>query len=295
MKRFFDKLIFPPLWVVFAFTLLTVCGMVVAISSGMEHSILNYVIYGISFYCLCIVTAFLIKNSKNGFKSIKNKIFGTKYGNRYITDVDFKTKVTLYLSLVINLGNIGLNIIYGIIFHTNWFFVLSVYYATLTCLRFILAIYIRGHIIGTNMLGEWRRARLCAAVLTLINISLTGVVLMMMYLDKGFTYGGILIYVMATYTFYHVIVAIIDLVKNRKYKSPVISSVKIVKLAAALVSMLSLETAMLSSFGAEMGALEKRIFIAATGAGICVIVLGLSSYMIVKSTNEINRIKENDQ
>ena len=118
---------------------------------------------------------------------------------------------------------------------------------------------------------------------------------MMMYQNKGFTYAGMLIYVMAAYSFYHITVAIVDFVKYRKHKSPVMNSIKMIKLAAALVSMLSLETAMLSSFGAEMDALEKRIFIAATGAGICVIVLGLSSYMIVKSTNEINRIKENNQ
>ena len=36
---------------------------------------------------------------------------------------------------------------------------------------------------------------------------------------------------------------------------------------------------------------EKRIFIAATGAGISLIVIGLSSYMIVKSTNEIKRLE----
>jgi hypothetical protein len=206
--------------VVIVFTLLTLGGMAAAISSGMANTVINYVIYGISFYGLCIVTAFLIKNSKNGFRSVKRKIYGTKYGNMYMTDVEFKTKITLYISLLINLGNVGLNIIYGITFHTNWFFVLSAYYATLTALKFILALYTRNHVLGADMLGEWKRARLCAAVLTLINLSLTGVVLMMMYQNKGFTYNGILIYVMAAYSFYHVTIAIIDLIRYRKYKDP---------------------------------------------------------------------------
>lgn len=292
MKKFFYKLIFPPFWVVIAFVLLTIFGMIIAISSGMANSVINYAIYGISFYGLSITIAFFIKNGKGEFKKLKTRVYNTKYGNRYFTDIDFKTNVSLYLNLLVNIGNIALNIIYGFVFDTNWFFILALYYATLTVVRFFLALYTRKNTLGSNMLGEWRRARLCAAVLTLINLSLTGVVLMMMYQNKGFTYAGILIYVMAAYSFYHVTVAIVELIKHRKYESPIINSVKSVKLAAALVSMLSLETAMLSSFGSNMPDSEKRIFIAATGAGISIIVIGLSSYMIVKSTNEINKLRK---
>ena len=272
--------------------LLTILGMIIAISSGMANSVINYAIYGISFYGLSITIAFFIKNGKGKFKKLKTRVYNTKYGNRYFTDIDFKTNVSLYLNLLVNIGNIALNIIYGFVFDTNWFFILALYYATLTVVRFFLALYTRKNTLGSNMLGEWRRARLCAAVLTLINLSLTGVVLMMMYQNKGFTYAGILIYVMAAYSFYHVTVAIVELIKHRKYESPIINSVKSVKLAAALVSMLSLETAMLSSFGSNMPDSEKRIFIAATGAGISIIVIGLSSYMIVKSTNEINKLRK---
>lgn len=292
MKKFFYKLIFPPFWVVIAFVLLTIFGMIIAISSGMANSVINYAIYGISFYGLSITIAFFIKNGKGKFKKLKTRVYNTKYGNRYFTDIDFKTNVSLYFNLLVNIGNIALNIIYGFVFNTNWFFILALYYATLTVVRFFLALYTRKNTLGSNMLGEWRRTRLCAAVLTLINLSLTGVVLMMMYQNKGFTYAGIFIYVMATYSFYHVTVAIVELIKHRKYDSPIINSVKSVKLAAALVSMLSLETAMLSSFGSNMPDSEKRIFIAATGAGISIIVIGLSSYMIVKSTNEINKLRK---
>lgn len=292
MKKFFYKLIFPPFGVVIAFMLLTLLGMVIAISSGMAKSVINYVIYGISFYGLSIAIAFFIKNGKGKFKNIKTRVYNTKYGNRYFTDIDFKTNISLYFNLLVNIGNIALNIVYGFVFDTNWFFTLAFYYATLTIVRFFLALYTRKNTLGSNMLGEWRRARLCAAVLTLINLSLTGIVLMMMLQNKGFTYAGILIYVMAAYSFYHITVAIIELVKHRKYKSPIINSVKIVKFTAALVSMLSLETAMLTAFGADMTDNEKRIFIAATGAGISIIVIGLSSYMIIKSTNEINKLRK---
>ncbi len=294
MKKILYKIIFPPLWVVIVFTLLCIAGMTIVSIGGFRDNPLYYAIYAVSFYAVCILTASLIKNGKNGFKSIKEKIYRTKYGSRFMTDIDFKTRVTLFLSLILNAANVALNIVYGFVYNTNWFFLLAFYYATLTALRFILALYTRRHTLGENMLGEWRRARVNAIVLTTVNLSLSGVVLMMMYQNRGFTYAGMLIYVMAAYTFYHTTTAIIDIIRYRKYNSPVINSVKMVKLAAALVSMLSLETAMLSSFGSDMAEGVKRIFIGATGAGICIVVLGLSGYMIARSTIEIKKIRKNN-
>ncbi len=293
-KRICKKIIFPSLWIKILIAVISVIGMAAAIITGFADNPILYVMYGVSFYALCVYSVFFAKQGSRIFKSAKSKIIGTKYGSRYISDIDFKTHITLYFALIMNVANIALNILYGFVFKTNWFFILAFYYSTLTLMRILLAQFTRKHTIGENMLGEWQRAHLCAAVLTLINLSLSGVVLMMMYQDKGFTYVGMLIYVMAAYSFYHITVAIIDLIKYRKYNSPIINSVKMIKLAAALVSMLSLETAMLSTFGGDMPLGEKRVMIAATGAGICLIVIGLSSFMIVESTNKINEIKENN-
>ena len=58
-------------------------------------------------------------------------------------------------------------------------------------------------------------------------------------------------------------------------------------MAAALVSMLSLETAMFSSFGEEMSLKDQRIMIALTGAGVSAVVIGMAVYMIRRTTKEI--------
>ena len=60
----------------------------------------------------------------------------------------------------------------------------------------------------------------------------------------------------------------------RKYHSPVISAARKVSLAAALVSMLSLETAMLSQFDTE-------------STGICAIIVGMGIFMIIHSTRRL--------
>ena len=116
----------------------------------------------------------------------------------------------------------------------------------------------------------------------------------MLYQNRGYDYPGVLIYVMAMYTFYSTSHAIVDIIKYRKLGSPIMSTAKIVSLCAALVSMLNLETAMFAQFGAEMAVENQQIMIAATGAGISIVVITLSIILIVRATKEIRRNKNGE-
>ena len=116
---------------------------------------------------------------------------------------------------------------------------------------------------------------------------------MMVYSNRGFEYQGMLIYVMAAYTFYITTVAIVNIVKYRKYNSPILSMTKVISLASALISMLALETAMLSQFGGDTTPEFRRMMIIATGAGISATIVLMSGYVIVRNTLEIRKLKEN--
>ena len=199
----------------------------------------------------------------------------------------YKNHVNLYRSLFINLIYVVVNAVSGIVYQTRWFGIFAVYYAIMAVMRFLLARFMRKNQIGTNRLGELKRSRLCAYILLSVNLALSGAVLMMVYYNRGFEYKGFLIYVMAMYTFYITITAIIDMVKYRKYKSPVMSVTKIIKLASALFSMLFLETAMFAQFGEGTPKEQQKNMIMATGAGICIIVVAMSAYMIVQTSKEI--------
>ena len=83
------------------------------------------------------------------------------------------------------------------------------------------------------------------------------------------------------------ILMVMNVVKYRKYRSPVMSAAKVVSLAAALVSMLSLETAMLTQFGSTDSEMSRRIMTACTGAGVCTIILAMAVYMIYHATWEL--------
>ena len=290
-KRIGKKLLFPPLWVILVLCMISVAALAVVFVKGWDSLPVASLVYVTAFYSLAVLCTFCWKVFPGYYKGIKGKVYENECANRYFTDAAFKTHISLYGSLVINLIYVAVNAVSSVIYHTYWFAIFAVYYAIMAILRFLLVRYIDRNQIGKSRIGELKRSRICAFILMTVNLALSAVVLMMVYFNRGFQYQGFLIYVMAMYTFYITITAIIDMVKYRKYNSPVMSMSKIIKLASALFSMLFLETAMFSQFGADTPAETKRIMILATGAGISVIVVVMAIYMIVRSTKEIKKYR----
>jgi uncharacterized protein with PQ loop repeat len=130
----------------------------------------------------------------------------------------------------------------------------------------------------------------CGCVLLVMNQALAAIVIYIVHQNQGFSYPGVLIYGMALYAFYAIITAIINVVKFRKLGSPVLSAAKCVTLTAALVSMLSLETAMLSEFGGDDYAFRKTMT-GISGGVVCTFVLAMAIYMIVRATKYLNQQK----
>lgn len=290
-KRKGKQLLFPPIWLMIVFVIFSTAALIWVFSNEMTENPVAYVIYVMSFYTLTVVCVRLHHILPDCYKKIKEKIYKNKFGNRYMTDVQFKNHVSLYCSLSINILYIGTNAFSAYFYHTAWFGIFTVYYAIMAVMRFLLVRYINRNKLGEKRLLELKRARLCAMILTTLNLILSGAVLMILFQNRGFDYHGILIYVMAMYTFYETISAGIDLMKYRKYNNPILSTTKVIKMASALVSVLSLETAMFSQFGEDMTLENQKLMIILTGAGISVIVVTMAMYMIVQTTKEIKRLK----
>ena len=77
------------------------------------------------------------------------------------------------------------------------------------------------------------------------------------------------------------------------------SAAKVISLVSAMVSILSLETAMVTRFGDEDDFLFRRVMTGATGGGVCILVLGIAVFMIIKSSLQLKKINtreiENNQ
>lgn len=236
--------------------------------------------------CVCFVRRGM------GETPFVKKILEIPLVNRYLKEDRFRAEAALYQGFLINLFYAGVKMFSGIRYKSVWFVTLAVYYIFLAVMRFLLVHQVRKKdLAGDGRESEWRRYRLCGIILLFMNIALSGMVILVVHQNSGFEYPGMLIYIMAIYTFYATVMAVRNVIKFRKYGSPVLSAAKVINLTAALVSMLSLETAMLSQFGAADDPMFRQMMTASTGAGISVIVVGMAVFMIVRATKEIKQGK----
>ena len=288
------KWLFPPFRGIVLLTVICAVALVVVFVYHLETNPVAYVVYVVSFYTVSVLGIACGTTFPKAYKRAKAWLYGNQYGNRLMTDAVFKNQLSLYATLAVNVLYVAVNAVMYFLYQSMWFVILAVYYGILALMRFLLLKYKVKHEIGSNRRGELHRAILCSSILLLVNIVLSGAVLMILFEEKGFFYHGILIYVVALYTFYITAYAIVNVIKYRKYNSPVMLTAKIIALSAALVSMLSLETAMLAEFGAEMAEVEKRILIAATGGGVSIAVVIMSCFMILHSAKEIKTIRSTE-
>lgn len=301
MKRWNDilkKIFFPPpvpavLLALFGY------GLVIVVAAfSIEIPALQYLSYLSSAYALVItitefprLIAFVKKAKQSVYEhSLMKKVRGTAIGGRFFSDVRFRTEVLLYQGLLMNALYICMKLFSGIVYHSVWFIALALYYALLATMRVLLLRRGKKRTGRTPMEEELRRYRLCGIMLLIMNQALAGIVIFMVHQNRGFEYPGLLIYGMALYSFYSVIVATVNIVKFRKHGSPVLSAAKAINLVAAMVSILSLETAMMAQFGGNDDPALRKIMTGATGGGVCTIVIAMAVFMIWDATKQLKKL-----
>lgn len=263
--------------------------VIVALTGGIDNQVLVYVSYVLSAYALIITVTGITKIVsfiRGGFREnafVKTMLSVPVIG-KLVSESTFRTEMALYPGFCINAVYVIFKTATGIYYRSAWFISLGVYYLALAIMRMLLIHYIRVKKENGGKTDELKRYRACGYMLFLINAALVGITILAVKKNAGFTYPGYLIYVMAMYAFYSVVIAVINLVKYRKYGSPVMSAAKVVNMSTALVSMFSLETAMLAQFGGNNTESFRLIMVSLTGAGISFIVIGMALYMIIHSS-----------
>ena len=252
------------------------------------ESVIAYISYVLAAYTLtvwCFKIPYLIKF----FKTFKDE---NKYARKWQDDTRLRVNASLY-------GSLAWNALYGIFqlwlgfyHHTFWFYSLGTYYICLGVMRFFLVRHTRKFAPGEKMQTELVKYRACGIVFLLMNLALALIIFFMVYWNRTFQHHMITAIAMAAYTFTALTTAIINVIKYRKYNSPVFSASKAISLAAALVSMLTLESTMLTTFGdGTMTAIERKWMLGATGGVVSLLIVATAIYMIVVGTKKLKELK----
>lgn len=242
-----------------------------------------YLAYLASSYGLAVTVTGLIRLTA----AARRRMARIPLAARLAGDSLFRMGLSLRFGFAMNLLYVALKLAAGIYYRSAWFLALAAYYVLLTGMRFSLLRRENG--VGVLSRGqELRRYRLCGLMLFPMDLALSAIVVLMARHRRGYDYPGFLIYAMAAYAFYSVISATVSLVRLRKQKNALLSASKAVKLTAAMVSILALETAMLDRFGTE-GPGFRAAAIKATGGGMCAIVLCMAVFMTIHGTRELKK------
>ena len=285
------SLLFPKWWIVLLSVPVAATRLIYAFAFDHKPDWSAYVCYILSAVSFTWICARVVRSSGHWKQDANAMVERVPVAKRYLTDASFNTNVSLYRSLALNVLYALAKFAFGIYYRSVWFGTLAVYYFLLAVIRFMLLRHAVKNTFGADRLSEWKRYRLCGIFLLVINLALTGMVILIVQRNEGFNYPGYLIYIMAMYAFYSITVAIRSVVRYRKYQSPVMSSVRVLQLAAALVSMLALETAMLTQFGTENSPQFSHIMTGCTGGGVCTTILCIATYMLCRAAKEIKTLE----
>ena len=248
------------------------------------ESVIAYISYVLSAYTLT-VWCFKIPYAIRFFRTFKDE---NKYARRLQDDARLRVNLSLYGSLAWNALYGILQVWLGFYHHTFWFYSLGAYYICLGVMRFFLLLHTRRYAPGEKMRTELEKYRACGWVLLIMNLALALIIFFMVYWNRTFEHHMITAIAMAAYTFTAFTVAIVNVVKYRKYNSPVFSASKAISLAAALVSMLTLESTMLTTFSdGTMTAAEQKWMLGATGGVISLLIVATAIHMIVIGTKKL--------
>ena len=202
-------------------------------------------------------------------------------------DRAFRIKMFLCLSLIFNLAYSVFMFLVGRANHSKWFFVMSIYYGLLCLARaFVLA--------QVNPRRHWtskiKTLRVCGCFLLLINLAVSSMMFILIRGEVSVSHHEITVISLAAYTFATLTSAIVGSVRYIKRYDYVLSSVKLISLTSASVSMVTLTNTMLATFGEDNEQL-RNITLPLLSAFVAVFIIVMAILMIRKANIDLRMCK----
>lgn len=246
----------------------------------------EYVLYFISALMLAASVYYLTGDIKYLRREvITPAVERNKFTGRLAADYRFRTLTFSAVSFGASVIFALFNGVIGITNRSVWYGAMAAYYLLLCIMRSGAVRYVcsltqkNGE---TDIVREISTRRRSGVLLIVLALAL-GVVVALVTRGEGVkSYPGYMIYIIALYTFLKVIMSVVNMVKSRKTSSPLIITLRNINHADALMSLLSLENAMLAEFGTDESAEFSVHMLTITGVAVCAGVLVIGITMAVK-------------
>ena len=219
---------------------------------------------------------------------------------KWMGTYEARTLLFAACSFVINVGYVVLNIVMAALMSSIWYAALAAYYFALGALRYAVLFGTRKakknaqteRGLAAEKLRIYRNCRI--ALHTIAGVVAFAVVQFVrsgggsiaeLAAQNMRTYTMITMISSAAFTFYKMTLSIVNLVKVHKMTDPELWALRNINLAAALVSLLALQTTM-TLFLSQPLTREMSVFNGIVGLVVVLIVAGLGIVMIIRANKK---------
>ena len=302
-RKLWKNTLNPPTWAKVLTFIVTVVSATLSLLmlfvefEGNALAILAYTLFGIAGLSLAYSVYLIIPIIPKMKREVVHRLESNDFTYLLLRNFGVRTLVFSIGSFLISVLFSGFNAYMGIANRSIWYGALATFYISLALLRGGVLLYHKNKLGKNRQNEEYRKAKVYrnSGIVTLIlNLALSSAIAQMIFSDAHFSYMGWTIFAYAAYAFYKITMSIIALIKAHKQTDLTVRAIRNINLVDALVSILALQTALLTTF--NDGTMDISLMNTITGIFVSVASVSIGVYMIVSANNKIKEIqKENNK
>ena len=283
-KRLLRRLLHPGApWAVLL-TLAAAGGLVLTFAEGLHHSLFGRISYLLAAWALAVLAAAALRS----LRRLPRRVEVRPLAGRLIQDEYFRVRAGLGVTFAVNAGYALYRIASAVVYSSFWHGALGCYYLLLCAGRLYLARRMSPALPHTPA-AELKVLRATGVYLLALNLCLAAIAWQIVEEGHAYEYPGHLIYAAAAFSFYALTMAVVNTVRYRHFDSPLLAAAQSIATTTALVSLFSLETAMLSRFGHDPAFDHEMLFF--TGLGVCLLAVAQSVFVFVRAWVKLARLE----
>lgn len=266
-------------------TALSAAGLVWVFAAGLDAHAIAYLIYCLAFYSL-IVLLLRLPGMVTGAISLVHRI---PMADRLLGDRELRFRMKLYGNELLNFGYGTFKCIAALVYRNAWMGTEGFYNLVQSIIQLVQILKGRKN---PTLVQQWRSYRLCGYLMFALHLSTTGLAFLMIRQHMAEEYPGYMIFATAAFTFYKLIKTFLAVAKDRKHRSPIASSVRLLDLSQAIFNIFCLQVALLHAFGGDFP--QAGLMNTLTGSAVSVLMAGIGVYMLRRSKRELRNLSNRE-
>ncbi len=254
-----------------------------------NQTVLHYVMYSLAAATLAYFVYTIVYFAPKVKAKIISAMKRREFTNKILSSYGYRTIVFAAVSFVINVAYVAFMAVMAVLSGNAWHYAIAAYY--------VLLAFAKGNVFLSKFksnedIFQAKAYRTSGVLLILFTLAFSGVITLVYKSGGTFEYAGTLIYAVAAFTFYKLVMAAINFVEAKNGDDLYVRNLRNVNFAGALISLVSLQVAMFQAFSPEA---NSGFANALTGAGVSAVIVAVGVIMVVVASKKIKLLTSNEE